>query len=175
MMSHVGNVAQEYDCTVEGSLTGKELMLTFLCPKVMNGLKIEFRQGEVPAENIIQGTYNGYTEAESAYFSGMMSDSQKIVITNNNDNTYKVAYSSEIWGETNIEAATVKYSDGKFFISGNGTTKMGMNGDIKEYDCSFDGSIDSAKKNPTFTFSVPTAMGGLSIKFHSGDMPSSNK
>lgn len=170
IMSHAGNT-NEYDCNVEGTLIGKDLTLSFSCPQVMGGLKIDFKQGEIPADIVVPGTYNGYTEAKSAYFSGMMSDNQKIVITKISDNSYKISYSSDTWGEFVIESATAHYSDGMFTISGNGTTKMGMNGNIKDYDCSIAGTIDIKKENPTFTFSVPTVMGGLSIVFHSGDMP----
>lgn len=169
-MSHAGNT-REYDCTASGTLSGKDLSLTFSCPTVMGGLKIEFKQGEIPADIVVPGTYSGYTEAKSAYFSGMMADAQEIVITKNADNTYKVAYSSDTWGEFLFEAATATYEGGKFAVKGSGTTKMGMNDNIKEYDCTLEGSIDPAKADPTFTFSVPTVMGGLSIVFHSGDMP----
>lgn len=56
-------------------------------------------------------------------------------------------------------------------VKGDGTTKMGMNGNMKDYDCHFEGSIDPEKVSPTFTFSVPAVMGGLSIVFLTGDMP----
>lgn len=174
-MAHAGNSAQEYDCTVEGSLVGNDLSLTFSCPQVMGGLKIEFKQGDIPAEIVVPGTYSGYTEAKSTYFQGMMADNQKIVITKNSDDTYKVEYSSDTWGDFAVEAATVKYADGKFNISGKGKTEMGMDGNLKEYDCTFEGSVDVAKENPAFTFSVPSVMGGLSIEFHTGKMPANNE
>ncbi|MCM1290541.1 MAG: calycin-like domain-containing protein [Prevotella sp.] len=176
VMSHAGNAPKEYDCTVEGSLVGKNLSLIFTCPTVMGGLKIEFKQGEIPADIVVPGKYKGYTEASSTYFSGMMADNQEIVITQNDDNaTYKVVYTTDTWGEFLIENATATLKDGKFVVTGKGTTKMGMNGNIKEYDCSIEGSIDSEKETPTFTFSVPSVMGGLSIVFHSGDMPTENE
>lgn len=171
VMAHAGNEAKEYECAVEGTLNGKNLSLTFSVPAVMGGLKIEFMQGEIPADIVLPGTYNGYTEAKSAYFNGMMADDQKIVVTKNDDNTYKVEYTSDTWGEFLIEKADASFEGGKFIIKGNGSTKMGMNGDVKDYQCSIEGSVDPRKENPTFTFSVPAVMGGLSIVFHSGDMP----
>lgn len=48
-MSHAGNTS-EYDCTVEGTLIGKDLSLTFSCPQVMGGLKIGFKQGDMPTD-----------------------------------------------------------------------------------------------------------------------------
>ncbi len=171
VMGHAGNAAKEYDCRMEGTLAGKKLELTFSCPAIMGGLKIEFKQGDIPAEIVVPGTYDGYTEAKSAYFTGMMADDQKIVITNNSDNTYNIGYNSDTWGEFSIEKATVAYSDGIFTIEGDGITKMGMSGNVKEYVCSFEGRIDAEKEDPEFTFSVPAVMGGLSIVFHTGDMP----
>ncbi len=49
VMGMSGNTPKEYDCTVEGSLNGSDLNLTFICPTVMGGLKIEFKQGDAPA------------------------------------------------------------------------------------------------------------------------------
>ncbi len=171
VMAHAGSEAKEYDCTVSGTLIGKTLNLTFSCPAVMGGLKIEFKQGEIPADIVVPGTYNGYTEAKSAYFSGMTADDQTIVITKNSDDSYKVVYNSDSWGEFFVDNVIAKYENGKFLVSGNGTTKMGMEGNIKEYDCSFEGSIDPEKENPSFTFSIPAVMGGLSIVFNTGDRP----
>ncbi len=171
LMAHAGNAASEYDCSVEGTLIGKELSLTFSCPTIMGGLKIEFNQGDIPAEIVVPGTYSGYIEAKSAYFSGMTEDDQKIVITQNSDDTYKMTYTSDTWGEFTIENIEAKFANGKFTVSGNGTTKMGMSGNVKDYDCSVEGTIDVSKEDPTFTFSVPTVMGGLTIVFHTGNMP----
>lgn len=171
VMGHAGDAAKEYDCQMEGTLVGKKLELTFSCPAIMGGLTIEFKQGDIPAEIVVPGTYDGYTEAKSTYFSGMMTDDQKIVITKNSDDTYSIGYTSDTWGEFSIEKATVAYSDGIFTIEGDGITKMGMSGNIKEYACSVEGQIDAEKEDPVFTFSVPAVMGGLSIVFHTGDMP----
>lgn len=173
VMAHAGNEAKEYDCTVEGTLIGKELGLTFSCPTVMGGLTIEFREGSIPAEIVVPGTYSGYTQAKSAYFPSMMADDQKIVITKNSDNTYRVEYGSDSWGEFLIEKAEAVMENGTFIVKGDGTTKMGMNGNIKDYNCTIEGKIDPGKESPTFTFAVPAVMGGLTIEFHTGDMPAS--
>lgn len=162
---------KEYDCTAEGTIKDRELSLTFTNPGVMGGLKIEFRQGEIPAEIVIPGTYSGYTEAKSTYFQGMMADNQKIIITANTEGTFDVSYTSDTWGSFMIGNVSATYSDGKFTLSGNGKTQMGMNGNLKDYDCTFTGTVDPEKENPEFTFTVPTVMGGLSITFISGAMP----
>lgn len=171
LMSHAGNEAKEYACSAEGSLNDKKLELTFSCPAVMGGLKIVFRQGEIPADIVVPGTYKGYTEAKSTYFSGMMAGNQTIEITKNNDDTYKIAYISDTWGEFTIASATASRTDGEFSLTGDGITKMGMNGNVKEYNCTVKGTIDTEKENPSFTFTVPSVMGGLEIVFHTGDMP----
>lgn len=129
---------------------------------------------ETPAQlaaKTVPGTYKGYTVANSMYFQDMTAGEQEIVITKNGDDTYKVDYTSDTWGEFAIEAATVSYENGKFSIAGEGATKMGMNGNIKEYGCTLAGTIDADKEDPTFTFTVPTVMGGLTVAFHSGTMP----
>lgn len=170
-----GNINQ-YDCTIAGTLVGGELSLTFTVPSVMRGLTIQFKQGDIPSEIVIPGTYEGYTIASCPYFpSPMTAGDQSIVVTRNSDGTYKVAYTSETWGEFIIENAQATYDNGKFSLAGAGTTKMGMDGNIKEYNCNLSGSIDPAKDDPTFTFSVPTVMNGLSIVFHKGNLPDSEE
>ncbi len=175
LMGHAGNEAKEYDCTVEGTIVGKTLSLTFSCPTIMGGLKIEFKQGDVPAEVVVSGTYSGYTEAKSTYFSGMMTDDQTIVVTKNSDDTFTVSYTSDTWGEFTVDNAKAVYSNGSFTLTGSGVTKMGMDGNVKEYDCTLTATIDVEKNNPTFTFSVPSVMGGLEVVFHTGDMPATEE
>lgn len=171
VMGHAGSAANEYECTVVGALVGKSLQLTFSCPAVMGGLKIEFKQGEIPAEIVVPGTYSGYTEAKSTYFSGMMADNQDIVVAKNADNTYKIDYVSDTWGTFTIENAAAAYADGVFTLKGDGVTKMGMDGNLKDYDCTVEATIDPEKEEPVFTFTVPSVMGGLTITFQQGDMP----
>lgn len=170
-MAHAGSQPKEYDCTVEGSVAGKILALTFSCPTVMGGLSIEFRQGDVPADVVVPGTYKGYTEAKSTYFAGMMTADQQIVIAKNADGSFKVTYTSDTWGEFVVDNVAAEYASGKFTLSGTGTTSMGMNGNVKDYECEFAGEVDVEKNDPSFTFTVPAVMGGLSVTFHSGDMP----
>lgn len=170
VMGHAGS-SSEYDCTATGTLVGKDLALTFKCPQVMGGLTIEFKQGDIPSDIVVPGTYSGYTVASSTYFSDMTADDQTIVISQVSGDTYKVTYTSDTWGTFTIDSAKAEYNNGTFTISGDGTTQMGMNDNIKTYDCSITGTIDAEKEDPTFTFTVPSVMGGLSIVFHTGDMP----
>lgn len=170
-MSHAGYSAKEYECSVDGTLSGHNLELTFTCAAVMGGLKIVFSQGDIPAEIVVPGTYKGYTEAKSAYFSGMMADDQTIVVTKNTDDSYRIDFTSDTWGAFTIEKAEATLSAGVFTVNGEGVTKMGMNGDVKDYACSVVATIDADKNSPVFTFSVPGVMGGLSIIFHQGEMP----
>lgn len=174
LMGHAGSEAKEYECNVAGTLNSGNIELTFSCPAIMGGLNIEFKQGEIPAEIVLPGNYTGYVEAKSAYFSGMYEDNQKITVAKNSDDTYKVSYVSESFGEFSIDNATVSYNkkNGKFELTGEGTTKMGMGGNVKDYACTLSGGVDPEKNDPVFTFTVPTVMGGLTIEFHTGDMPS---
>ncbi|MBD5358768.1 MAG: hypothetical protein HDR88_17570 [Bacteroides sp.] len=169
-MGHNGSI-NDYDCTVTGRVKSGEAQFIFSAPAVMGGLKVEFTEGEVPASLILPGTYEGWTDASCAYFQGMTADNQIITIVGK-DNVYSVSYESDTWGTFTIEELTFTYSDGVFTISGDGICKMGMDGDLKDYPCTLSGSIDVEKSVPSFIFNVPAVMGGLSITFSSGDMPS---
>lgn len=162
----------EYVCSMTGTISGGRGEFKFSCPAVMGGLTIEFKQGEVPASLIVPGSYNGWTEAKSAYFDGMTADSQTITVTQNADGTYKVAYTSDTWGEFSFDSVTATSESGNIFkIAGTGTCKMGMEGNLKDYQCTIEGSIDVSKEAPEFTIKVPAVMGGLTIVFSTGDMP----
>ena len=174
VMGMAGSSQKEYECQMSGVVENGEATVTFKCPAVMGGLTIEFKPGEVPAEIVVPGTYTGYTEAKSAYFQSMLADDQTIEITANGDGSYSVAYTSDSWGEFSVKTVKATYEAGVFTLSGEGTTKMGMNGNLKDYACKLSGSIDAAKDDPTFTFTMPTVMGGLTVTFHTGDMPEGN-
>ncbi len=167
-----GNV-KEYTCNLTGKIINGVAGLSFACPEVMGGLTIEFNQGEIPASIVVPGNYTGYTQADCAYFKGMMADDQTVKITAGDNNTYTVSYTSDTWGEFNIVDAVAVSNDGgkSFTISGNGVTTMGMNGNVNEYQCSMEGTVDAAKENVEFKFSVPAVMGGLTVTFSVGEMP----
>jgi hypothetical protein len=48
LMGHAGSAANEYQCSLTGSVEGGVAEFTFSCPSVMGGLKIEFKTGTAP-------------------------------------------------------------------------------------------------------------------------------
>lgn len=169
----MGDKVSEYECSVSGAITDGKAELTFACPQIMGGLTIEFRQGDIPASIVVPGTYNGYTKADCAYFKDMYADNQTIEISAAGNDTYKAVLVSTTWGEFTVEGITATTTDGgvTFSLTGTGVTKMGMGGNVRDYDCSFAGTVDADKDAPTFTFTVPAVMGGLTLVFNTGDMP----
>jgi len=53
---------------------------------------------ETPVVNSITGTYSGYSEGKSNYFSGYMGTNETVVITSATDGTATLAYTSSTWG-----------------------------------------------------------------------------
>ncbi|MCM1163226.1 MAG: calycin-like domain-containing protein [Muribaculaceae bacterium] len=170
VMGHAGQT-KEYECTLTGTISGGEANLTFKCPAVMGGLEINFLQGEIPADIVVPGTYSGWTKADCLYFKDMYADGQKLTLTAEADGSYTAAFTSETWGEFTVSNITATREGNSFKLSGNGVCKMGMNGNVQEYPCTFSGNVDAAKNDPSFSFNVPTVMGGLTITFKTGDMP----
>ena len=169
-MGHNGNT-NEYDCTFTGVIKSGESQFTFSSPSVMGGLKVEFTEGEIPADLVIPGSYKGWTDAACAYFQGMTAENQTVTISVKDDK-YSLVYTSDTWGEFSAEDLKVTYSDGVFSLTGDGICKMGMNGNVSEYPCSVSGSVDVEKSAPAFVITVPGVMGGLKITFTNGDKPS---
>lgn len=167
----MGDKQTTYDCTFTGVWENGVASMTFSVPAVMGGLTIQFEQGDVPASLVLPGEYEGYTDASSAYFKNMMAGDQTLVISSPAQDTYNVSFTSETWGVFSVADIKVTLSDNVFSLTGNGKCQMGMNGNIKEYECSLTGSVDVAKENPQFRFSVPAVMGGMTIEFRTGDMP----
>lgn len=174
VMGMNGN-SKEYACELNGTVTKGVADLTFSCPAVMGGLTINFMQGDIPADIVVPGTYEGYSKAVAQYFpQGMLSDDQALTITAEKDGTYTVNYTSSSFGTFTITGVTATSANGgeKFTLAGEGKTVMGMDeSSAKEYACTFTGSVDAAKEAPEFTFKVPAVMGGLTISFITGEMP----
>ena len=139
----------------------------------MGGFTIEFLQGEIPAKVVLPGNYTGYVDAVAQYFpAGMKSDDQSLTIALGDNGEYSLKYSSDTWRTFNIDNIKVENEDnGDFQLSGSGKCTMGMNGSSKDYDCTFTATIDPEKENPEFVFNVPAVMGGLTITFYTGSMP----
>ena len=123
--------------------------------------------------NDIVGTYSGYTLASCEMFQDMLAEDQTLTVTAGTDGTVSLSYVSDTWGEFSISGCTVTRTGSEYGISGTGTTEMGMGGNTSEYDASVSAIIASDKSSASFTFSVPSVMGGLVIEFTQGEAPDS--
>lgn len=128
---------------------------------------------EIIPANEVAGTYNGYTKAVAQYFpNGQYAVTQTLKVEANADETVNVSYTSNSFGTFSIKNATVKVENSVYTITGTGTTVMGMDeASQKEYECTFEATVDAAKSNSSFKFKVAAVMGGLEIDFIQGDAP----
>lgn len=113
----------------------------------------------------IAGTYEGYSEASSAYFTGQISEGDNVVITAVDSEHAKIVYTSTEFGTVTIESATVT-GDGTYTFSGSGTTSMGHAGSVKDYDCTATGVVSNGSVEMEVV--VPAVMGGFTLDFHTG-------
>lgn len=128
---------------------------------------------DTPASQVVAGKYEGHTKAVFAYMpQGQYAANQTITVTANEDETCAIAYTSDSFGTFTIPNATVTLKDGAYVIDGEGTTSMSMSGkEPTEYYCSLKANIDAAKEAPSFVFTIPAVMGGLTVTFAKGDVP----
>lgn len=126
----------------------------------------------INAAEAIAGVYDGYTVASSQYFGDMVAMDQKVTVVAVSADRASVSCNSDTWGAITItDAAVVATEGGAYAISGTGVSVMGMQGQTsKEYTCNMSGTVD-VSGNAEFIFSCPQVMGGLTVEFHSGDMP----
>lgn len=125
-----------------------------------------------PAVNIA-GTYAGYSEAAFQYTdTPLVSADESLTIQTDADNTTAtITYTSSSFGEFTISGTKVTYASGTYTLSGEGSTMMGMSGNVSEYECTLKGTLNEAKNEGTFTFNVPAVMGGMNITFTLGEIP----
>ena len=125
-----------------------------------------------PAVNVA-GTYAGYSEAAFQYTNTpLVSADESLTIQTDADNTTAtITYTSSSFGEFTISGTEVTYANGTYTLSGEGSTMMGMSGNVSEYECTLKGTLNEAKNEGTFTFNVPAVMGGMNITFTLGEIP----
>lgn len=125
-----------------------------------------------PAVNVA-GTYAGYSEAAFQYTdTPLVSADESLTIQTDADNTTAtITYTSSSFGEFTISGTEVTYANGTYTLSGEGSTMMGMSGNISEYECTLKGTLNEAKNEGAFTFNVPAVMGGMNITFILGEVP----
>ena len=134
-----------------------------------------------PVEDIISGTYQGYSTFTGAHNidNPLLTKNETVTITAVEDNKFDVSFTSVIMGLTVklvINDATVSVIDGKFQIDGNGTAYMeAMDGSgLKQYDASLTGTIEKGAPR-RLIFTCPTVMGGTIITFIEGAAPDTEK
>ena len=125
-----------------------------------------------PAVNVA-GTYAGYSEAAFQYTdTPLVSADESLTIQTDADNTTAtITYTSSSFGEFTISGTEVTYASGTYTLSGEGSTMMGMSGNVSEYECTLKGTLNEAKNEGAFTFNVPAVMGGMNITFTLGEIP----
>lgn len=159
-----------YDCTVAGTIRStSEATLTFDVPSVMGGLKVVFTTGEAPAEQLLPGTYEGYTSASSAYFQNMYTDDEALTIAASGT-TLSLRFESSM-GTFEVASLEASLQDGLYTVEGSGNVAMGMGASTNSYPFTLTGRVNAAKNDYEFTATVPSVMGGLTIKLLPGTAP----
>ena len=169
----MGGNTSTYDCTFTAEIKSQtDARMEFSIPAVMGGMTIVFRTGDAPADLMLAGTYEGYTDADCAMFQNRYTDDESVTLTANGDGTLKVVFESATWGNFQVAAATAAKKEGAYTFSGSGKVAMGMGGGpATDYDFTVSGSTNAAKDDFSIAFKVPAVMGGLTVTLLPGTAP----
>ena len=166
-----GNVSS-YDCTYTAEIDSREkAQMQFKVAGVMGGLTIDFTTGEAPADLLLAGTYEGYTDADCAYFQNRYTDDESLKMTANGDGTLAVVFESATWGTFRVAKAAVTKDGDQYEFTGDGTVSMGMGDNVKDYAFTMTGTSNAAKDDFSIAFNAPAVMGGLTITLLPGKAP----
>lgn len=170
-----GNVSS-YDCTYTAVIESREkAQMQFKVSGVMGGLTIDFTTGEVPANLLLAGTWEGYTNAGCTYFQNRYTDDESLKMTANSDETLSVVFESATWGTFKVDKATIKKNGDNYTFTGEGTVSMGMGDNVKDYAFTMTGESNAAKDDYSIAFNVPAVMGGLTITLLPGKAPAASE
>lgn len=170
-----GNVSS-YDCTYTAVIESREkAQMQFKVSGVMGGLTIDFTTGEVPADLLLAGTWEGYTNAGCTYFQNRYTDDESLKMTANSDETLSVVFESATWGTFKVDKATIKKNGDNYTFTGEGTVSMGMGDNVKDYAFTMTGESNAAKDDYSIAFNVPAVMGGLTITLLPGKAPAASE
>lgn len=170
-----GNVSS-YDCTYTAVIESrKKAQMQFKVSGVMGGLTIDFITGEVPADLLLAGTWEGYTNAGCTYFQNRYTDDESLKMTANSDETLSVVFESATWGTFKVDKATIKKNGDNYTFTGEGTVSMGMGDNVKDYAFTMTGESNAAKDDYSIAFNVPAVMGGLTITLLPGKAPAASE
>ncbi|WP_301196766.1 calycin-like domain-containing protein [Bacteroides acidifaciens] len=170
-----GNVSS-YDCTYTAVIESREkAQMRFKVSGVMGGLTIDFTTGEVPADLLLAGTWEGYTNVGCTYFQNRYTDDESLKMTANSDETLSVVFESATWGTFKVDKATIKKNGDNYTFTGEGTVSMGMGDNVKDYAFTMTGESNAAKDDYSIAFNVPAVMGGLTITLLPGKAPAASE
>ncbi len=170
-----GNVSS-YDCTYTAVIESREkAQMQFKVSGVMGGLTIDFITGEVPADLLLAGTWEGYTNVGCTYFQNRYTDDESLKMTANSDETLSVVFESATWGTFKVDKATIKKNGDNYTFTGEGTVSMGMGDNVKDYAFTMTGESNAAKDDYSIAFNVPAVMGGLTITLLPGKAPAASE
>lgn len=172
----MGGSTSAYDCTFSAEIKSQtDARMEFTVPAVMGGMTLTFQTGDAPADLLLAGTYEGYTDADCAYFQNTYTDSERVTLTANGDGTLKVVFESASWGTFTVESATATKEGEEYVFTGSGSVSMGMGGSTSNYDFTLSGRSNAAKDDFSIAFNVPAVMGGLTITLLPGTAPTTEE
>lgn len=165
-----------YDCTFTAEIRSQDdARMEFSIPAVMGGMTLTFQTGDAPADLLLAGTYEGYTDADCAMFQDRYIDGESVKLTANGDGSVKVVFESASWGTFTVESATATKEGEEYVFTGSGSVAMGMGGSTSNYDFTLSGRSNAAKDDFSIAFNVPAVMGGLTITLLPGTAPTTEE
>ena len=172
----MGGSTSAYDCTFTAEIKSQtDARMEFSIPAVMGGMTFTFQTGEAPADLLLAGTYEGYTDADCSYFQDRYTDDENVKLTANGDGTLKVVFESASWGTFTVESATATKEGEEYVFTGSGSVAMGMGESTSNYDFTLSGRSNAAKDDFSIAFNVPAVMGGLTITLLPGTAPATEE
>ena len=173
----MGGSTSTYECTFTAEIKSQtDARMEFSIPDVMGDMTIVFRTGDAPADLLLAGTYEGYTDADCKMFQNRYTDGESVTLTANGNGTVKVVFESATWGNFQVAAATAAKKEGAYTFSGSGKVAMGMGGGpATDYDFTVSGSTNAAKDDYSIVFKVPAVMGGLTVTLLPGTAPTTEE
>lgn len=165
-----------YDCTFTAEIRSQDdARMEFSIPAVMGGMTLTFQTGDAPADLLLAGTYEGYTDADCAMFQDRYTDGESVKLTANGDGSVKVVFESASWGTFTVESATATKEGEEYVFTGSGSVAMGMGGSTSNYDFTLSGRTNAAKDDFSIAFNVPAVMGGLTVTLLPGTAPATEE
>lgn len=172
----MGGSTSAYDCTFTAEIKSQtDARMEFSIPAVMGGMTLTFWTGDAPADLLLAGTYEGYTDADCAMFQNRYTDGESVKLTANGDGSVKVVFESASWGTFTVESATATKEGEEYVFTGSGSVAMGMGESTSNYDFTLSGRTNAAKDDFSIAFNVPAVMGGLTITLLPGTAPATEE